>query len=136
MIGLGCGARSYTDALHYSYEYAVAANEVRKILSDYIDRDQASFSQIEFGYHLDAEDQRRRFLILSLLQCSGVCRSQYVDRFGGDPLDDFPSLDELADQDYLEITTDRLRLTDSGLECSDAIGPWLNSARVDELISH
>ncbi len=37
MIGLGCGARSYTRALHYSpAEYAVAAAGVRAVLDGYL----------------------------------------------------------------------------------------------------
>src|SRR5204863_8515685 len=32
MIGLGCGARSYTRSLHYSCEYAVASRAVAGIL--------------------------------------------------------------------------------------------------------
>jgi len=36
MVGLGCGARSYTRALHYSGEYAVGATGVREILAAYI----------------------------------------------------------------------------------------------------
>ena len=29
MVGLGCGARSYTPALHYSFDYAVSVGGVR-----------------------------------------------------------------------------------------------------------
>ncbi len=36
MVGLGCGARSYTRGLHYSSEYAVGASGVRAILRDYV----------------------------------------------------------------------------------------------------
>lgn len=134
MIGLGCGARSYTDSLHYSYEYAVEASGVRRILGDYLARDRDSFSSIEFGYRLDREDQLRRYLILSLLQCAGMHRRDYFDRFGSDALDDFPMLEELLQKGMIEIDRDRMQLTELGLEWSDWIGPWLNSARVNELI--
>ena len=35
MIGLGCGARSYTGSQHYSFDYAVSAHEARKIIDEY-----------------------------------------------------------------------------------------------------
>jgi oxygen-independent coproporphyrinogen-3 oxidase len=38
MLGLGCGARSYTRGLHYASEYAVGARGVRGILADYVAR--------------------------------------------------------------------------------------------------
>ncbi|HKB46404.1 MAG TPA: STM4012 family radical SAM protein, partial [Ktedonobacterales bacterium] len=38
MVGLGCGARSYTRTHHYSAEYAVGSAGVRAILQDYIAR--------------------------------------------------------------------------------------------------
>ena len=38
MVGLGCGARSYTRGLHYSREYAVGAAAIRGILADYCAR--------------------------------------------------------------------------------------------------
>ncbi|CAM5494658.1 hypothetical protein SMICM304S_11357 [Streptomyces microflavus] len=38
MIGLGCGARSYTAALHYSFDYAVDMREIRSII-DRVRRD-------------------------------------------------------------------------------------------------
>jgi oxygen-independent coproporphyrinogen-3 oxidase len=134
MIGLGCGARSYTDTLHYSFEYAVGAAEVRRILRDYLNRDTASFRQIEFGYELDLDDRQRRFLILSLLQCEGMKRSAYFDQFGTDPLVDFPNLALLSEHGLLEIQPHALRLTETGIEHSDAIGPWLNSPKVQQRI--
>ena len=36
MIGLGCGARSYTSGLHYSFDYAVDMHQIRGIIDDYV----------------------------------------------------------------------------------------------------
>ena len=41
MVGLGCGARSYTDDLHYSNEYAVGGKGIREILQGYIQTPEA-----------------------------------------------------------------------------------------------
>ncbi len=133
MLGLGCGARSYTESLHYSYEYAVGSNAVRGILDDYISRDRHSFSNVDYGFRLDEDDQRRRHLIMSLLQCEGMTGSDYVARFGTEPVEDFPMLLELVENGLMRITDERLVPTESGIEYSDAIGPWLNSATVRKL---
>ena len=136
MIGLGCGARSYTDRLHYSYEYAVASSDIQRILSDYMQLDPSEYAQIRYGYALDREDQQRRFLVLSLLQCQGFASSDYRERFGSELMTDFPALQRLVEFGHLELSADNVRLTQSGIELSDAIGPWLNSARVEQLIHH
>jgi oxygen-independent coproporphyrinogen-3 oxidase len=133
MLGLGCGARSYTQSLHYSYEYAVGSKAVRGILNDYISRDSHSFSNVDYGFRLDDDDQRRRHLIMSLLQCEGMISSDYVARFGTKPVEDFPMLLDLVDSGLMRITDERIELSESGIEYSDAIGPWLNSATVRKL---
>ena len=130
MVGLGCGARSYTRTLHYSREYAVKSPHVAGILADYIGKSAADFAQVEYGIRLDAHEQRRRELILSLLQVEGLDCSQYAHRFRTDVFEDFPQLQELTSHHLAELAGDRLRLTPTGLERSDAIGPWLYSADV------
>jgi oxygen-independent coproporphyrinogen-3 oxidase len=133
MLGLGCGARSYTESLHYSYEYAVGSRAVRGILDDYISRDSHSFANVDYGFRLDADDQRRRHLIISLLQCEGMIVRDYVDRFGTQPVQDFPMLLDLVEHGLMRITDQHVVLTDAGIEYSDAIGPWLNSSKVRKL---
>jgi oxygen-independent coproporphyrinogen III oxidase len=133
MVGLGCGARSYTRALHYSTEYAVGAAGVREILADYVARPDEAFARADYGFRLDAGEQRRRYVIQSLLTGDGLDRTAYRVRFGGDPLDDLPQLAELASAGLARRDSRGLRLTDAGFERSDAIGPWLYSARVGRL---
>ncbi len=130
MVGIGCGARSYTRGLHYSTEYAVGAPGVRAIVDDYINRPGESFASATYGFALGADDQRRRYLIQSLLQVEGLDLAAYRQRFGGDALQDFPELGELPPHGFAVATATHLRLTEVGLEQSDTIGPWLYSAPV------
>jgi oxygen-independent coproporphyrinogen-3 oxidase len=130
MVGLGCGARSYTRGLHYSREYAVGAAPIRAILADYVASPSASFRFADYGFRLDAHEQRRRYVIQSLLQAMGLSLGQYRIRFGTDALADLPELDDLEKNALAERTADRLRLTAAGLERSDVIGPWLYSQHV------
>jgi coproporphyrinogen III oxidase-like Fe-S oxidoreductase len=128
MVGLGCGARSYTSSLHYSFDYAVTVGEVRAVLDDYLARPDDDFRFAEFGYRLDDAEQRRRWLLKSLLRAEGVPAADYRARFGTSHVTDFPELTTLAARGWLEPGLDRL--TADGLARSDAIGPWLVSAPV------
>jgi oxygen-independent coproporphyrinogen-3 oxidase len=134
MVGLGCGARSYTRELHYSSEYAVGRAGVRAILADYVDRPDESFDEAHYGIRLSSADQRRRFLIQSILQTDGLDLDAYRRRFGNDALDDMPDLRDLDQQGLATITAERLWLTNAGLERSDTIGPWLYSTSVRTLM--
>ncbi|MEU8662130.1 STM4012 family radical SAM protein [Actinoplanes philippinensis] len=128
MVGLGCGARSYTTNLHYSFDYAVAVPEVRAVLTDYLSRPPGDFRYAEFGFHLDEVEQRRRWLLKSLLRAEGVDAIAYRKRFGTDHTGDFPQLTELVERGWLDET--RTVLTAAGLDHSDAVGPWLVSGEV------
>ncbi|WDZ82615.1 STM4012 family radical SAM protein [Micromonospora cathayae] len=128
MVGLGCGARSYTTSLHYSFDYAVSVTEVRAVLDDYLARPADDFDHAEVGIALDAAEQRRRWLIQSLLRVDGLDPVAYRKRFGSAHTDDFPELAELARRGW--ATDDGTRLTAAGLARSDQVGPWLVSAPV------
>ncbi|MFG1991657.1 STM4012 family radical SAM protein [Actinoplanes sp. NPDC048988] len=127
-IGLGCGARSYTSDLHYSFDYAVSVSEVRAVIDDYLGRPASDFAYAEIGFRLDAAEQRRRWLLKSLLRTEGVDAAAYHKRFGTPYDEDFPQLSVLVDKGWLAGSA----LTAEGLAHSDAIGPWLVSGTVRE----
>ena len=127
MVGLGCGARSYTRALHYATEYAVGRSSVRAILADYVCRLSEAFDVADFGAPLDTEEQQRRHVIKSLLRAEGLNLDAYRRRFGSDAIVDLPELELLESRGLALCSPGSLRLTDSGLEMSDWIGPWLYS---------
>ena len=158
MIGLGCGARSYTTALHYSFDYAVSAHEVRGIIDAYTTTQ--DFRRAEIGHRLSEDEQRRRHLLQSLLQAEGLEEDEYAKKFGSSAREDFArELVLLQERGLLEeapaapspaasrlrLTPEglleevpaapspgasRLRLTPEGLAWSDAIGPMLFSEPV------
>ncbi|MEV0298788.1 STM4012 family radical SAM protein [Nocardia sp. NPDC050710] len=130
MIGLGCGARSYTSGLHYSFDYAVAPREVRAIIDTYTAT--TDFTRAIYGRMIDADEAERRYLLQSLLQADGLPVADYRQRFGRDPRQDFPAeLGVLADRGWLADTDSAwLRLTPEGLAYSDAIGPEFFSPAV------
>ena len=127
MLGLGCGARSYTGSFHYSWEYAVSRKHVRDIIHDYCERSEDSFSRAHYGAHLSIEDQKRRHIIQSLLLAEGMDIDTYEERFGISPLIDIPGLVQLYELDLAEQKEDKMSLTANGLAKSDVIGPWLIS---------
>ena len=130
MVGLGCGARSYTRGLHYSTEWAVGARGVRDIIDRWVQRGDAAFATADYGFRLDAAEQRRRWLLLSLLSDEGLDLAAYRAKFAAPVADHFPELAELVPRGLAEQHGDVLALTHAGLARADALGPWLYSADV------
>lgn len=130
MVGVGCGARSYTSRLHYASEYAVGARGVRDILEGWVARDDDAFAHADYGFELDAEEQRRRFVAMSLLVADGLDLGGYRRRFGTDAADDLPELADLAPAGLATSDATRMILTARGVERSDVVGPWLCSEAV------
>jgi oxygen-independent coproporphyrinogen-3 oxidase len=116
MLGLGCGARSYTRALHYSEPFAVGAAGVKRIIRDYCARE--DFTVAQWGYALDEDEQARRHAVLSLLSHDGL---EEAGRFQG-------LVDELAAAGLVEGPP--WRLTEAGRAGADVIGPRFFSERV------
>lgn len=134
MVGLGAGARSYTRALHHSTEWAVGARGVKAIVDDYVARDDAAHDVAVYGFALDEDEQRRRFVIQSLLQREGLDLAAYARRFDGDVFEHLPRVDDLVRQGLATRDAERLVLGPAGLERSDVIGPWLYSENVRRLM--
>ncbi len=135
MVGLGAGARSYTRAVHYATEYAVGRKGTKGIIADFVERDPAAYGYAEYGIRLDGAEQQRRYLIKSLLHEAGLSLARYGQRFGHNPLDDYPQLHELVARDLAHLDAGGvLTLTPAGLERSDAIGPWLYSENILSLM--
>lgn len=135
MVGLGCGARSYTRGLHYSLDYAVQAKSVRGIIADYLSYSRDDFAHARHGFTLNDDEQRRRYLLQSVLNVEGLSVSGYAARFGSDPGDDFPDLHAFADAGLLALDSGHWKPTPLGLERSDALGPWFFSAPVRALMA-
>ncbi|MYY16544.1 MULTISPECIES: STM4012 family radical SAM protein [unclassified Streptomyces] len=136
MIGLGCGARSYTSSLHYSFDYAVEMREIRGIIDDFTAT--GDFSRAEVGRYVTGDEARRRHLLQSLLQAEGMDRAGYRERFGTDPHADFPAeLERFAARGWLDgsAAPGGLRLSPEGLAHSDALGPELFSPAVRAAMS-
>jgi len=135
MLGFGAGARSYTQSLHYSSEYAVGRDGVRGIIEEFNGRTAAQFASADYGCFLDREEQQRRYVIKSLLRCDGLDLDVYRERFQTEALTDFPCLKDLKELGLAVLTEGeevgkKLILTEAGLERSDTIGPWLFSAEM------
>ncbi|MER5864127.1 STM4012 family radical SAM protein [Kitasatospora sp. NPDC002040] len=129
MVGLGCGARSYTAGLHYSFDYAVNATEVRSIIDGYVAT--TDFGRAEHGWPMGPDEARRRHLLQSLLQADGLELADYLGRFGSAPAEDFPAeLAAFAGRGWLADSPGRLALSAEGLAYSDAVGPALFSPAV------
>ena len=116
MVGVGCGARSYTRSLHYSDHYGVERASVASILQRYVSAPESSFTQAHYGFLLDLTEQRRRYVIQSLLAYPGLDEAEYTARFGTRPLIDFPQLRELTAEGLAHWRGEVLALTAEGMK--------------------
>src|SRR6185503_355519 len=130
MIGLGPGARSYTQALHYSTEYAVGQGGVRRIIEEFNGRAAGRHAVADYGVRLNGAEQQLRYVIKSLLGAEGVSRDGYKRRFGSEFSRDLPQLGELDELGLAIEQHGALRLTEEGMAWTDTIGPWLYSKAV------
>lgn len=130
MIGLGCGARSYTRNVHYATRYGVSRSATASIIADYVGT--ADYTTTDYGFILTEDEQKRRFLLKALLHAEGLELSSYQDRFDSLPFDDYPELNLLLRADLAHDNNGTLQLTDEGMAHSDAIGDWLISQDVRE----
>lgn len=134
MLGLGVGARSYTKNIHYSSEYAVGRKGVKNIIQAYNETTTEEFTNIKFGAFLSLEEQKRRFIIKSLLEGQNLDFASYNLYFGTNVLEEFPQLKEFYNMNLAEMNLSFLELNKKGLELSDVIGPWLYSNEMNRMM--
>ncbi len=127
MVGLGAGARSYTRGLHYSTDFAVGRRSIEAIIEGYCQTSEEGFARTNYGVRLDLPEQKRRFIIQSVLDGAGLDVVAYRRRFGSAAEQDFPELAALESLDLARRRGETLALTTRGIESADIIGPWLVS---------
>jgi oxygen-independent coproporphyrinogen III oxidase len=131
MVGLGAGARSYTKYVHYSSEYAVGSKNVKGIIQDFVDKTPTDYAVADYGLRLNDAELKRRYLIKSILQTTGLDSEQYRKFFNSDVFEEQPKLIELLESGLCFIDNNRqIKLTPEGIDFSDAIGPWLYSREI------
>ncbi|MNC34251.1 Oxygen-independent coproporphyrinogen-III oxidase 1 [compost metagenome] len=130
LVGLGCGARSYTRRVHYATRYAVSRVASERIIREYIDA--GTYETADYGFVLDDREERRRYILKAVLHQEGLSLPAYGERFGSSALDDCPELQVLLKAEWAYLAEETLRLTDDGFAHSDAIGDGLISPEVRE----
>jgi oxygen-independent coproporphyrinogen-3 oxidase len=134
MVGLGCGARSYLGDLHCCTPFALGQARAQALIESYMAL--PAEVPLSHGYLMDAEEQRRRYVIKNLLHCAGLPLGEYRQRFGSEAEQDYPLLGRLCSRGLAEqmgtANADRICLTPRGLSLSDRIGPLFISRKVRE----
>ncbi len=134
VIGIGAGARSYTSEVHYSTSYAVTRNAVSEIIHEYSQKQLVDFREIAYGITLSETDQRRHFLIKSLIDGGVLYVEDYQRRFNRSVFDD-DIINQLDLLGFLTLGEKVIRLNAQGMENEDRIGPAMFSAGIKQLMS-
>jgi oxygen-independent coproporphyrinogen-3 oxidase len=134
LLGLGAGSRSYTDAFHYSTDFAVGRRESLDIIEAFIAREPRPDDPVALGFPMVLDEQKRRFCVLALC-LGGVEAPRYRARFGDELHADFgPELAALAAEGCTVVEADGShRLTPKGFKYSNVIGDLFQSPAVTEL---
>lgn len=97
-LGIGAGARSYADKMHYSMIYSTNQEDIRKVIQEYICIPTEERKYISFPMSLD--ENKRRYTMLSLID-GGLNLTDYFELFKSVPKNDFE--DEFAILEELEL---------------------------------
>ncbi len=130
-LSLGCGGRSYLGGLHVCEPYAVRAQDCKRLLESFCAK--TDFLSGLYGYALDEDEQRRRYAVKNLLHARGLDLARYQAIFNGRARKHFPFLEEWCKKGYLHEAAGSLRLSPSGMERSDMLGPSFISKQVARL---
>jgi oxygen-independent coproporphyrinogen-3 oxidase len=135
MIGLGAGARSYTKSLHYSTPWRMVARNIRIVVESYGQAMRAGDTGVSHGFFLNADEQRRRFVIQSLLY-DGLDLEEFAAFCGLDARRCFaPQWEALAAEECVTVGAESIRLTARGVRHADIVGQLFFSERVERLIA-
>src|SRR5262249_55595011 len=121
MVGLGAGARNYVRGLHYSTPWRMVARNIRAVTDDYVRRMAEDDTRVSYGFALDDDERRRRFVIQTLLY-DGVGVDEFRDEFGRDVREVFAAAWEaLAGEGLISDDGARLSLTARGVRHADVV---------------
>lgn len=127
-LSIGCGARSYLGNLHFCTPYAVTQKHCMTLLHKYIR--ETDYLQVSYGFLLNEDEQKRRYVIKHILFGMGISKSDYRQHFEKEAIDDFPKIADWIQQGYVSESEAFLTLTEEGMALSDYLGPQFISPEV------
>lgn len=130
-LGLGAGARSYTNDLHYSLDYMINDYLVKSEIQSYIQNDFLEGRYV--GFFFDDDEKMRRMVTLNLLDpyisvldFENKFRIPLFEKFGEE-------IDALLSVGLIEIVNDKVSLTLKGRKYCDIVASIFISENVKSL---
>lgn len=134
LLGLGAGARSYTEGVHYGTDFAVGRRSTTDIINGFVGHDHRPDEALSLGFALSEEEQKRRFCILTL-SLGRLDAGAFARRFPRSDLGEFADELEALDAEGCTTADDggTRSLTRKGFKYSNVIATLFRSAAVAEL---
>lgn len=131
LIGFGAGARSYKGKFHYSFDYSASTKEASNIIENYLNTDLDSKNMAQFGITLDEQEERRRFVLLTLT-LNQLNIHTYNKKFSRDLIEDFcAEITALEKEECIRILENGdISLTEKGFKFSSLIARLFYSENV------
>jgi oxygen-independent coproporphyrinogen-3 oxidase len=134
LLGLGAGARSYADRVHYGTDFAVGRKATTDIIAGFVGHDHRTDEPVPLGFELDDDERMRRFCILTL-SLGRLDPAAFATRFPGSDLRLFADeLDALSAEGCVEVdAVGCYELTPNGFKYSSVIATLFRSSAVEAL---
>ena len=130
LVGLGAGARSYLPSLDVRNGYSLGNRG--KALRDYSDHLSRSMSPVTDGFEMDADERRRKALVLGL---NRLDRQAFASTYGVDPWEQFSrEFELLLDLGLITSENGVIQLTPLGLRHRDVAVQVFISEKVRGLV--
>lgn len=130
-LGVGAGARSYTENASYCLKYKVQSGLVKNIITEYLTTEAKSLKFIGFIY--DTEELKRKYIMLNILD-PGIDMDNYKKHFNSNLLDDFKlQFNALNKLKMIKIKGKMITLTKLGRQYCDICANIFVSENVKKL---
>ncbi|EGQ9293874.1 radical SAM protein [Vibrio vulnificus] len=132
-LGIGCGARSYNDFVHYSTPWVTDKKESNRLIDEYIEKD---FKDLQWtGFYMNEDEIKRRSIIYAFFMGT-LDFNTYQEKFGTEFKTDFPDeYEALLDNALVVESSSVLTLNEKGRKYTDLIGVMFWSASISAMFN-
>ncbi len=134
VLSVGVGGRSYAGSLHFCAPFETDGQKRAAAIRLYTES--AGYYDGLYGYELDADELKRRYIIKNLFVTDGLNLADYAARFNkSDARRDFSAVGGFLADGYAYQKDGRIFLTSEGLARSDMLAPQVISETVKQAMT-
>lgn len=130
-LGIGCGARSYNNLVHYGTSSWNDQKLVKRAIEDYMTKDYHDLSW--YGFEMNLDENRRRSIIYAWF-LGYLDLADYRLKYHSHPIHDYPDeFEALSDNGLIDVTDTFITLTRKGRKYTDLCGTLFWSETISKM---